>query len=133
MRKTYLKQIMRPRNLTFYDLWIIVHKEISLTRLSSINLGKVQITKNDVDILEKYLDLTETEITYLRKLVKENMVFESKDYLTDLLNKVPKEMKPGEFYEEECPFCHNTLVINKSSINGHINIVCSKEGLLLIE
>lgn len=133
MKTQYLKQIMKPRNLTFYDLWVIVHKEIPLTRLSSINLGKVQITKEDVDILEKYVDLTETEIEYLRQLTKQNIVFESEDKLTELLHKVPNEMKPGDFYEEECPFCHNTIVINKSPENGHVSIVCSKEGLLLIE
>lgn len=133
MKNQYLKEIMKIRNLTFFDLWMIIHKEIPLATLSKINIGEVQITKEQVQILEKYLDLTETEIEYLRKLCKQNIVFESADYLTQLLSKVPKELKAGEFYETDCPFCNNTLVINKSPENGHVSIVCSKEGLLLIE
>ena len=129
MKNQYLKEIMKIRNLTFFDLWMIIHKEIPLATLSKINIGEVQITKEHVQILEKYLDLTETEIEYLRKLSKQNIIFES----AQLLSKVPKELKAGEFYETDCPFCNNTLVINKSPENGHVSIVCSKEGLLLIE
>lgn len=133
MKNQYLKEIMKTRNLTFYDLWMIIHKEIPLATLSKINIGEIQITKEHVHILEKYLDLTEAEIEYLRKLSKQNIVFESADYLTQLLNKVPKQLKAEEFYETNCPFCNNTLIINKSPENGHISIVCSKEGLLLIQ
>ena len=60
MKNQYLKEIMKTRNLTFYDLWMIIHKEISLATLSKINIGEVQITKENICILEKYLYLTET-------------------------------------------------------------------------
>lgn len=54
-------------------------------------------------------------------------------YLKKLLDLVPKDLKAGESFETICPDCGNKLIISKSDINGHLWIVCEKEGTLLCE
>lgn len=132
MENLYLKNILDTRHISLYDLWMLLHKEISLKDLSLINIGSKQITQKDVDILDKYLDLTDTELKYLYQLTKINMVFKSQQYVSSLLNKIPDKLNHDEFIQDRCPFCNNVLVINKS-INNDINVVCSREGLLMIK
>lgn len=132
MENLYLKNILDTRHISLYDLWMLLHKEISLKDLSLINIGSKQITQKDVDILDKYLDLTDTELKYLYQLTKVNMVFKSQQYVSSLLNKIPDKLNQDEFIQDRCPFCNNVLVINKS-INNDINVVCSREGLLMIK
>lgn len=133
MSKLYLRELMKPRNMcTLWELYIKLNKCIPLSRLSAINVGREQILKDEIDIFKKYLDLSESEIDYLNKLEIDNVVFEShKDFLK-LMSLIPSDLKNGEQYVTKCPKCGNSLVISKSD-NGHINIVCSKEGLLIIE
>lgn len=67
--------------------------------------------------------MSEEEIKELKEL---------KDELDILLNLVPDNLKPNEEIEKQCPFCDSKVRISRAS-NGHLWIVCEKEGVLLCQ
>ena len=50
----------------------------------------------------------------------------------NLLDLVPDGLKPNEDVEKICPRCKSKLIISKAS-NGHLWIVCEKEGVLICQ
>ena len=50
-----------------------------------------------------------------------------------LLNLVPENLKAGKEINIKCPFCTSKLNISRQSRNGHLWIVCEKEGVLLCQ
>ena len=63
-----LMKVRRKRNLTLRDLYFKINKEIELTRLSDIQVGREAITKKEIEILNKYLELSEQEIEGLEEM-----------------------------------------------------------------
>lgn len=60
-------------------------------------------------------------------------LLENTDYIIKLASLVPKDLKPGQEIITKCPFCSKELRIARASLNGHIWIICKKEGLLLCQ
>lgn len=58
---------------------------------------------------------------------------EIEDELDILLNLVPENLKAGEEINIECPFCKSKLKIARVQSNGHLWIICEKEGVLLCQ
>lgn len=50
----------------------------------------------------------------------------------NLIKLIPYNLKPNSKIEKQCPFCNSKIEISKTS-NGHIWIVCEKEGVLLCQ
>ena len=46
---------------------------------------------------------------------------------------MPKELKAGEFIITRCPNCDAKLKIARAKLNGHLWIVCEKEGALICQ
>lgn len=66
--ETPLQEIMKRRNLTLRDLYFKINKEIRLARLSDIRVARVIPTKKEIEILSKYLELTDEEIEDLEDM-----------------------------------------------------------------
>lgn len=60
-------------------------------------------------------------------------LIENDDYILKLIDLVPRDLKPGKKVITKCPFCGDELKIERASLNGHIWIICKKEGLLLCQ
>lgn len=60
-------------------------------------------------------------------------LLENNDYILKLIDLVPRDLKPGQEIITKCPFCSKKLRIARASLNGHIWIICEKEGLLLCQ
>ncbi len=128
-----LNEIIKKRNLTLRDLYFKINKEIGLARLSDIRVAREIITDREIKILDKYLDLTEQEIEELEDMKINKILIENSDKINNLLSLVPKDLKSGEFIITRCPNCDAKLKIAKSSMNGHLWIICQKEGVLLCQ
>lgn len=128
-----LQEILRKRNITLRDLYFKIDKKISLPRLSDIKVARECITKNEIEILNKYLRLNEEEIEQLEDMELDKILIENTKWINDLSNLVPKDLKAGQSVIKKCPKCGNNLRISRASINGHLWIVCEKEGVLLCE
>ena len=127
-----LKEIRLSRNLTLRELYLKINQEIKLTRLSNINVCREIITPEEIDILKKYLDLTVEEIKALENMQENKELKEVGEYLINLLRLVPDDLKKGEQVIKECPKCGANLTISRAKSNGHLWIVCDKEGVLLM-
>lgn len=128
-----LQQIMKKRNLILRDLYFKINEEITLTRLSDIKVAREVPTKKEIEILEKYLDLTKEEIEELEDMEIDKILIVNAEKINKIAKLVPKDLKAGEEIIKECPNCGARLKISKSSLNGHLWIVCEKEGVLVCE
>ena len=131
--KKPLNKIMKKRNLTLRGLYFTINAEIKLTRLSDIRIVRITPTNEEIQILDKYLDLTEQEIEDLEDMEIDKILQEHDNEINDLLALVPKDLKAGEELETTCPNCGAKLRIAKASINGHLWIICEKEGVLICQ
>lgn len=129
----YLNPIMNNRKMTLYDLYIKLQFTISLKRLSEINIGKTQIMQKDIDLMNMYLNLTAQELSYLNVLLKENIVFKSENTFSKLLGLIPNSLKRGQFYKTTCPYCNSDLIIYNYDYSDYKSMICTNEGLLLIQ
>lgn len=132
-KETPLRKIMKKRNLTLRKLYFLIKTEISLSRLSDIRVGRIVPEYKEIEILNKYLKLSENEFEELRNMEVNQILIEKEDDLINLLNLVPKDLKQGDFIIEKCPKCNSRLKIGRSNLNGHLCITCEKEGVLLIQ
>lgn len=121
-----LVKIRKVRKLTLRDLYFKINKEIDLCRLSDINVCKKDISKEEIEILNKYLKLTDEEIEELEDMQLDQILIEVSEL-------VPRDLKAGEEFITKCPNCGSKLNISRNSHNGHLWIVCEKEGVLVCE
>lgn len=128
-----LNKIMKRRKLTLGDLYFKIHEEIRLTRLSNIKLAGVTPTKQEIEILSKYLNLTDKEIEDLEDMELDRILLENEEKINNLMSLVPKDLKAGQEVIKECPNCGARLRIAKASMNGHLWITCEKEGVLICQ
>ena len=128
-----LQEIMKKRNLTLMDLYKKINGEIRIARLSDIRVARAAATKEEIKILRDYLDLTDEEIEDLEDMEIDKILLENAEKINDLMALVPKELKAGESIERVCPNCNSKLTISKAKINGHLWIVCDKEGVLICQ
>ena len=128
-----LQEILKKRKLTLRDLYFKINEEISLTRLSNIRVARVTPTKEEIDILTKYLELTDEEIEDLEDMEIDKILLENAEKINNLMSLVPKDLKAGQEVIKECPNCGAKLRIAKASINGHLWITCEKEGVLICQ
>ena len=128
-----LVKIRKSRNLSLRDLYFKINKEIGLCRLSEINICKKDITKEEIEILNKYLELTEEEIESLEDMQLDQILIEVSEKINNLAKLVPRDLKAGEEFITKCPNCGSKLNISRNSHNGHLWIVCEKEGVLVCE
>lgn len=133
MRTNVLRKIRMIRDLTLRDLYFKINKEIKLTRLSDIQVNRSCITDKEIDILNKYLNLTDNEILELQNMIEDKALEESLKMMKTLMDLVPKDLKAGQSIETKCPNCESNLNIARAEINGHLWIVCEKEGVLLCQ
>lgn len=128
-----LKKIRKNRNLTLRDLYLKINQEINLSRLSDIDNARKTITKDEIEILNKYIDLTNNEIEDLEDMELDELLIEQSKIINELMSLVPKELKAGESIIKTCPNCGAELTISKAKINGHLWIVCAEEGVLICQ
>ena len=128
-----LQESMKKRNLTLIDLYKKINGEIRIARLSDIRAARVTPTKEEIKILTLYLDLSEQEIEDLEDMKIDKTILENVEKINNLISLVPKELKAGQEVIKECPNCGAKLSISKASINGHLWIVCEKEGVLICQ
>lgn len=128
-----LQEILKKRKLTLRDVYFKINKEIKLPRLSDIRLARVTPTKKEIEILSKYLNLTDEEIEDLEDMEIDKIMIENAEKINNLMNLVPKDLKAGQEVIKECPNCGAKLRIAKASVNGHLWIVCDKEGVLICQ
>lgn len=128
-----LNEIMKKRNLTSIDLYKKINGEIRIVRLSDIRVARVVPTKEEIKILSDYLELTEEEIEDLEDMEIDRILLENAEKINDLMALVPKDLKPGEEVIKVCPNCGAKLKIARASINGHLWVVCEKEGILICQ
>ena len=128
-----LQEIMKKRNLTLMNLYKKINGEIRIARLSDIRVARVTPTKEEIKILDLYLDLTDKEIEDLEDMGIDKILQEHVDKINNLMSLVPKDLKAGQEVIKECPNCGSKLSISKASLNGHLWIVCEKEGVLVCQ
>ena len=128
-----LQEILKKRRLTLRDLYFKTNEEIKLTRLSDIRVARVTPTKEEIDILTKYLELTDKEIEDLEDMKIDKILLENAEKVNNLIALVPKDLKEGQEVIKECPNCGARLRIAKASMNGHLWITCEKEGVLICQ
>lgn len=128
-----LQEIMKKRRLTLRDLYFKMNEEIRLTRLSDIREARVTPTKEEIGILSEYLNLTDEEIEDLEDMEIDKILQEHVAKINNLIDLVPKDLKTGQEVVKECPNCGANLRIAKASINGHLWVVCEKEGVLICQ
>lgn len=128
-----LQEILKKRKLTLRDVYFKINEEIKLPRLSDIRLARVTPTKKEIEILSKYLNLTDEEIEDLENMEIDKILLENAEKINNLMALVPKELKAGESIEKVCPNCNSKLTISRAKINGHLWIVCDKEGVLICQ
>lgn len=128
-----LNKIIKKRNLTLRELYFKVNGEIRLTRLSDIRSARDVPTKKEIEILNKYLELTDEEIENLEDMEIDKILQENKEKINNLIDLVPKDLKAGQEVIKECPNCGANLRIARASINGHLWITCEKEGVLICQ
>lgn len=128
-----LQEIMKKRNLTLMNLYKKINGEIRIARLSDIRVARVTPTKEEIKILDLYLDLTDKEIEDLEDMEIDKILQEHVDKINNLMSLVPKDLKAGQEVIKECPNCGSKLSISRASLNGHLWIVCEKEGVLICQ
>ena len=128
-----LNEIMKNRKLTLRDLYFKINKEIRLVRLSDIRLAREIPSKQEIEILSKYLDLSNKEIEDLEDMEIDKLLLENVEKINNLISLVPKDLKTGQEVIKECPNCGAKLRIAKSNINGHLWVTCEKEGVLICQ
>ena len=128
-----LNEIIKKRNLTLMDLYKKINGEIRIVRLSDIRVAREVPTKEEIKILSDYLELTEEEIEDLEDMEIDRILLENAEKINDLMALVPKDLKAGQEVIKECPNCGAKLRIAKASINGHLWIICEKEGVLICQ
>lgn len=131
MTDSPLKRIREKRKLTLRDLYFMLHEEIKLSRLSDINVCRKMIEKEEIEILKKYLNLSEEEIKSLENMEVDNVLLEADKFFKMFLSLVPDDLKTGEEIIKQCPRCGSNLKISRAKLNGHLWIVCEKEGVLM--
>lgn len=133
MSETPLKNIRDKRKLTLRDLFFKINKEIPLVRLSDINIGRVVPTTMEINILDKYLNLTEEEKKSLLNMELDEKIIESDKKISKIMELVPDDLEKGQEILKICPFCGFGLHISRTSNNGHLWIRCEKEGIILCQ
>lgn len=128
-----LNEIIKKRKLTLRDLYFKINKKIDLVKLSDIRSGRKIPSKEEIKILSNYLQLTDEEIEKLEDMELDKILLENDKKINNLIALVPKELKAGELIEKNCPNCNSKLTISKASLNGHLWIVCDKEGVLICQ
>ena len=128
-----LQEIMKKRKLTLRDLYFKINEEIRLSRLSDIRLARVVPNKEEIEILSKYLGLTDKEVEDLEDMKIDKILQEHVDKINNLISLVPKDLKAGQEVIKECPNCGAKLRIARASINGHLWVTCEKEGVLICQ
>ena len=131
MTDSPLKRIREKRKLTLRDLYFMLHEEIKLSRLSDINVCRKMIEKEEIEILKKYLNLSEEEIKSLENMEVDNVLLEADKFFKMFLSLVPDDLKAGEEIIKQCPRCGSNLKISRAKLNVHLWIVCEKEGVLM--
>lgn len=131
--ETPLQKILKKRKMTLRELYFTINAEIKITRLSDIRIGRITPTNQEIHILDQYLKLTENEIEELEDMRINKLLIESDNRINKLLSLVPKELKAGEFIITRCPNCDAKLKIARAKLNGHLWIVCEKEGVLICQ
>ena len=131
--KKPLNKIMKKRNLTLVDLYKKINGEIKIARLSGIRLAREIPTEDEIKILTLYLDLTKQEIEDLEDMEIDKLLQEHVNKINNLMDLVPKNLKAGQEVIKECPNCGSKLSIARASINGHLWIICEKEGVLICQ
>ena len=131
MTDSPLKRIREKRKLTLRDLYFMLHEEIKLSRLSDINVCRKMIEKEEIEIFKKYLNLSEEEIKSLENMEVDNVLEEVDRFTKMFLTLVPDDLKAGEEIIKQCPKCSANLKISRAKLNGHLWIVCEKEGVLI--
>lgn len=128
-----LQEIMKKRNLTLRGLYFTINAEIKITRLSDIKIGRITPTNEEIQILDKYLKLTDKEIEDLEDMEIDKLLQEHVDKINNLMSLVPKDLKAGQEVIRECPNCGAKLRIARANTNGHLWIICEKEGVLVCQ
>lgn len=128
-----LQEILKKRRLTLRDVYFKINEEIKLSRLSDIRLARATPTKKEIEILSKYLELTDEEIEDLEDMEIDKILQEHVDKINNLMSLVPKDLKAGQEAIRKCPNCGANLRIAKADINGHLWITCEKEGVLICQ
>ena len=131
MTDSPLKRIREKRKLTLRDLYFMLHEEMKLSRLSDINVCRKMIEKEEIEIFKKYLNLSEEEIENLENMEVDNVLEEADNFFKMFLSLVPDDLKAGEEIIKQCPRCGSNLKISRAKLNGHLWIVCEKEGVLM--
>lgn len=131
--ETSLQKILKRRKITLRDLYFKINKEIDLVKLSGIRIGRKIPSKEEIKILNNYLDLTDEEIEDLENMEIDEILLENAKKINNLMALVPRELKAGESIERICPNCNSKLTISRAKINGHLWIVCDKEGVLICQ
>ena len=75
----------------------------------------------------------EQEIEDLEDMEIDKLLQEHLDKINNLMALIPKDLKAGQEVIKECPNCGSKLSITKASLNGHLWIVCEKEGVLICQ
>lgn len=131
--ETPLQEILKRRKMTLRELYFTINAEIYLTRLSDIRIGRITPTEQEIQILKKYLKLTEEEIEELENMEINKILIEKDNKINKLISLIPKALKAGQEVIKECPNCGAKLRIARASLNGHLWIVCEKEGVLVCQ
>ena len=132
-KETPLKKILKRRKMTLRELYFVINTEIYLTRLSDIRIGRITPTEQEIQILDKYLKLTEEEIEELEDMEIDKILIENDNKINKLISLIPKDLKAGQEVIKKCPNCGAELTISKAKINGHLWIVCAEEGVLICQ
>ena len=132
-KQTPLQKILKRRKMTLRELYFIINTEIHLTRLSDIRIGRITPTEQEIQILDKYLKLTEEEIEKLEDMEIDKILIENDKKINKLISLIPKDLKAGQEVIKKCPNCGSKLSIAKAGLNGHLWIVCEKEGVLICQ
>lgn len=132
-KETPLQKILKRRKMTLRELYFVINTEIYLTRLSDIRIGRITPTEQEIQILDKYLKLTEEEIEELEDMEIDKILIENDNKINKLISLIPKDLKAGQEVIKKCPNCGAELTISKAKINGHLWIVCAEEGVLICQ
>lgn len=132
-KETPLQKILKRRKMTLRELYFIINTEIHLTRLSDIRIGRITPTEQEIQILDKYLKLTEEEIEELEDMEIDKILIENDNKINKLISLIPKDLKAGQEVIKKCPNCGSKLSISRAGLNGHLWIVCEKEGVLICQ
>ena len=79
------------------------------------------------------LILYKEEIEELEDMEIDKILIENAEKINKITKLVPTDLKAGEKFETICPNCGAKLEILRENPNGHLWIVCEKEGVLFCE